>query len=282
MAICSVTLDDFVPIPGGEFVYGPEVCHERLEQCPPLRARTILRLPSFWMARRPVTCRQWREFLDATGHDWSGSWHRVVRGWRGTLQRAYAPCPRYPEGHDDLPVVEVSKADAETFCRWLSGHVGHACRLPTEQQWEKAARGADGRTYPWGELTPRPEIQWQRAFPVGLDTYLFSLVVRPRREWARAGWYWRNGHPVAVGSDPHNVSPYGCIDMSGNIWEWTSSRYHPDVPDFHVVKGGSWGYSIHHVRLYVRSACSVTIPSAGYRAQGTGFRVAIDPGPAAG
>jgi formylglycine-generating enzyme required for sulfatase activity len=102
------------------------------------------------------------------------------------------------------------------------------------------------------------------------------MIVRPRREWARAGWYWRNGAPVPVGVIPQNVSPYGCVDMAGNIWEWTTSLYNPALPDFHVVKGGSWGYSIHHTKLYVRSACSVTIPSAEYRAQGTGFRVIIE------
>ena len=65
--------------------------------------------------------------------------------------------------------------------------------------------------------------------------------------------------------------------MAGNIWEWTSSLYNPDLPDFHVVKGGSWGYTVHHARCNVRSACSVNIKSVDYRAQGTGFRVAIDP-----
>lgn len=63
--------------------------------------------------------------------------------------------------------------------------------------------------------------------------------------------------------------------MSGNIWEWTSSLYNPELPDFHVVKGGSWGYTIHHAKCNVRSACSVTTPSRDYRAQGTGFRVMV-------
>ncbi len=78
-----------------------------------------------------------------------------------------------------------------------------------------------------------------------------------------------------MGSEPRNTSPYGCLDMSGNIWEWTRSLYNPALPDFHVVKGGSWGYSIHHTKLYVRSACSVETPSRDYHAQGTGFRVII-------
>jgi formylglycine-generating enzyme required for sulfatase activity len=232
-----------------------------------------MRLEEFWMASRPVTVRQWRDFLEATGYGWRGNWWRLVGGWRRSLLRAYVAAERYPDGHDDCPIVDVSQADAYAYCDWLSQQLDRVVTLPTEYQWEKAARGQDGRVYPWGNKKPRPEIQWQRKFPVGPETYLFTMFVKPRREWARAGWYWRNGYPLPVGALPNNLSPYGCIDMSGNIWEWTSSRYNPDLPGFHVVKGGSWGYTIHHCKCNVRSACSVTTPSRDYRAQGTGFRV---------
>jgi formylglycine-generating enzyme required for sulfatase activity len=268
----------FVHVPAGPFVYGPEECYERLEQCPPLKPRQTIDLPEFWIGKYPVTYRDWRDFLEATGYNWEGQWYRVVRGWRGVFLRAYAPTATYPDGHDRYPIVDVSQRDACTYCEWLSEQIDRRCTLPAEFQWEKAARGIDGRVYPWGDDPPRPEIQWQKKFPVGPETYLYSLIVRPRHEWARAGWYWRNGSPLPAGSIPKNVSPFGCVDMSGNIWEWTRSLYNPHRPDFHVVKGGSWGYSIHHTKLFVRSACSVTTPSASYRAAGTGFRVAIENG----
>lgn len=260
-------------MPAGPFIYGPEVCYERLAICPAPKPQQSLELDAFWIGRRPVTNREWLAFLEDSGYSWAGSWYRIVPGWRGVLLRAFTASAGYPAGHDDYPVVDVSQADAYAYCDWLAQQLQRPCRLPDEQEWEKAARGPAGRTYPWGELKPRPEIHWQKRFPVGLESYLFSLLVPARREWARAGYYWRNGRPLPAGAIPQNVSPYGCLDMSGNIWEWTRSRYNPDVPDFHVVKGGSWGYSIHHTKLYVRSACSITTPSAAYRAQGTGFRV---------
>ncbi len=265
----------FMTIPAGPFIYGPEMCFERLEQCPPFKPEQVMELDTFQLACYPVTNHQWRDFLEDTGYHWLGSWYRVVAGWRGVFLRAYTPTASYPTGHDYYPIVDVSQEDAYAYCRWLSDRLNKPCTLPTEYQWEKAARGTDGRIYPWGNQQPRPEIQWQKHFPVGLESYFFSLVTKPQREWARAGWYWRNGRPLPVGVIPQNISPYGCVDMSGNIWEWTSSLYNPNLHGYHVVKGGSWGYTIHHARCNVRSACSVGIKSVDYRAQGTGFRVAI-------
>ncbi len=265
---------DFVRIPAGAFVYGPEECYERLEYAPPPRQRQELFLDQFYIAKYPVTYAEWKTFLEETGHQGVGTWWTLRRSVRGFL-RQYAPTKNYPSALAKFPIVDVTQRDAYAYCAWLSQKIARHCTLPTEEQWEKAARGTDGRTYPWGEQHPRPDVRWQKKFPVGPETWLWSLLVKPRREWARSGWYWRNGWPIRVGAIQQNVSPFGCCDMAGNIWEWTSSRYNPTMPDFHVVKGGSWGYSVHHTKCYVRSACSITIPSEQYHAQGTGFRVAI-------
>lgn len=273
----SVVPGSFVEVPAGPFIYGPEVMYERLERAPAPRPRQEILLDTFWIGRYPVTYAQWKQYLDDTGHDWVGCWWRVLWGPRGWLRR-FAPCNGYPEEMADYPIVDVTQADALAYCRWLSKRLNLRCTLPTESQWEKAARGTDGRTYPWGETLPRPELAHLRAtHKPGLDYCFHNLVVPPRRELARSGWYWRMGSPLPVGSIPENVSPYGCHDMAGNIWEWTVSRYNEALPDFHVVKGGSWGYSPQHTACNCRSACSTHIPSIDYHAQGTGFRVAILP-----
>jgi formylglycine-generating enzyme required for sulfatase activity len=272
----SFTLDHFLFVPAGPFIYGPEVTYERLEQAPPPRPRQRLELDEFWIGRYPVTYRAWLAFLEATSYAWSGSWYTIRHGWRGWLRR-FAICAAYPPEMTDYPIVDVTQADALAYCAWLSERLDRACTLPTEFQWEKAARGVDGRTYPWGEALPRPEMAHLPAtHRLGLAYYCYNLLVRPRREWARSGWYWRCGAPLPVGVIPQNVSPYGCYDLAGNVWEWTVSRYNELLPDFHVVKGGSWGYSPHHTACNCRSAASVTIPSATYHAQGTGFRVVIN------
>ena len=267
----------FAHISAGPFIYGPEVTYERLELAPPARPRQEIMLDEFWLARFPVTYGEWKEFLDDTGHDWIGTWWRIEGPPRGWLRR-FAPCQQYPQEMAGYPIVDVTQEDAFAYCGWLSQRLGLHCTLPDEFQWEKAARGVDGRTFPWGETLPRPEMaDLQATHTLGLDYYRRNLLVRSKVELARSGWYWRIGAPLPVGAIPQNVSPFGCYDMAGNIWEWTTSLYNLAVADYHVVKGGSWGYSPQHTACNCRSACSVTIPSRVYHAQGTGFRVMIVP-----
>ena len=114
----------------------------------------------------------------------------------------------------DLPVTNVNWSEARAFCAFAGG------RLPTEDEWEKAARGSDGREFPWGAELDCARANWGNF----------------ENEGPCAG---KNpGKPVAAGSTPRGASPCGALDMAGNVWEWVADRYDRD-PARRVVRGGS-------------------------------------------
>jgi formylglycine-generating enzyme required for sulfatase activity len=153
------------------------------------------------------------------------------RQYEAYVRTAKAQSPTYwddgkvPEGKEDHPVVNVSWGDAAAYCRWKSEQTGAVYRLPTEAEWEKAARGTDGRTWPWGD-----------QFDPGKCNTAES----------------RKGGTTPVTEYPGGSSPYGCYDMAGNVWEWTSSLYKPypyqaddgrenaNAAGARVLRGGSW------------------------------------------
>jgi formylglycine-generating enzyme required for sulfatase activity len=214
-------LDEMVDIPGGEFMQGEQ------------------RKPTYVMAYRigryPVTNEQYARFL-------ADSPNYPVPYLDEVWAEPYNWHPRqrtYPEDKANHPVVLVSQEDALAYCRWAG------VRLPTEMEWEKAARGEDGRTYPWGNEFS-PERANVRESGVGSTT--------------------------PVGAYPNGASSYGVFDCAGNVWEWTTSQASGDQI---VICGGSWNFSAKDARCSARDQSH-----PGYRSNRIGFRVVTGPQPA--
>jgi len=189
----------------------------------------VVDLPEYWIACTPVTNAQYKRFIDATPNyrvPFSESDRDKPFCW-DRLRRAY------PVNKSDHPVVLVSYNDAVAYCEW-AGLV-----LPTEEQWEKAARGLDRRKWPWGNE-------------------------RPTAEHCNFNKNVGSTSPIDQYS-PRGDSYYGCSDMAGNVWEWTSSWYVPDKAP--VVRGGSWKSDVLTSRVAFRSYndSSIQVNHGGFR-----------------
>lgn len=176
-----------VVIPAGPFVMGSDPAADP-DAAPHEMPQHTLDLPAYALGKTPVTNTQYSLFLRATRHNPPRTWRWWKFKWR------YPP-PR----RRDCPAVYVSWYDAVAYCAWLSAVTGKHYYLPNEPEWEKAARGADGRRYPWGNT-------WDAACCHTAETCL-----RERSE--------------PVGARPQGASPYGVLGMVGNIWEWTRSLW---------------------------------------------------------
>ena len=141
-----------------------------------------LYLPEFYIGKYPVTNEQYAAFVKATRQAAPQYWKKS----------------QIPAGKENHPVVNVSWKDAVAFWQWLSQASGKTIRLPTEAEWEKAARGGDGRIYPWGIDPPTKEL---------------------------CNFGDNVGDTTPVGQYPAGASPCRALDMAGNVWEWTGSLY---------------------------------------------------------
>jgi formylglycine-generating enzyme required for sulfatase activity len=193
--------------------------------------------------RFEVTNDQFAEFVAATGH----VTHPESRGWgfvwtRGWLRIKGADWrhPRGPDtdiaGRGDHPVVQVSVEDAAAYCGF------RGMRLPTDAEWELAARGIDGRRYPWGETDP------SQTGSRGERRANFGTVACCRPDDSD-GW----STTAPVGQFPEGLSPYGLYDMAGNVWEWTSDEF-PGKPGSAALRGGGWGNNPYCLRTTYRHA----------------------------
>jgi formylglycine-generating enzyme required for sulfatase activity len=172
-------------------------------------------LPTFRITRTPITNAQYAAFVAETGHAAPDVDPETWKGYR--LNHPYQRTRRYawrdgkpPEGRETHPVVLVSLADTRAYSAWLSRKTAAKWRLPTEAEWEKAARGVDGRWFPWGNLF-RP-VNLNSADRGPFDT-------------------------EPVGRFPEGASPFGLLDAAGQVYEWTATPYRNGRI---VVKGGSW------------------------------------------
>ena len=193
-----------VLIPAGEATVGSA---EVPDQAP---ARAV-QLDAFRLDPTEVSVGDWAAFTADGGYAAPEHWSEAGRGWLADTPSAPADADRRAMGrHPDHPVINVSFYEAEAYCAWAGG------RLPTEWEWERAARGADGlgHPYPWGaEADPR-RANWYHADKVAVTQTITTL-------------------PVAEGPAPTR----GLRHMAGNVWEWTSSEY---APGLQVARGGSW------------------------------------------
>jgi formylglycine-generating enzyme required for sulfatase activity len=179
------------------------------------RPRAPFDLPSFHIALMPVTNDEYARFVVATGHrvpnvtvaEWES--YRLVHPFDRTRRFAWLGT-QPPKGRERHPVVLVAFDDAMAYANWLSASTGLPWRLPGELEWEKAARGVDGRRFPWGDVFDPSRLNSHDQGP--FDT-------------------------MPVGSFPSGRGPWGLADMAGEVYEWTSTRAGEGR---HMVKGGSW------------------------------------------
>jgi formylglycine-generating enzyme required for sulfatase activity len=214
-----------VYIPLGPFTMGS---NEYDDEKPP----HDVHLDGCWLGKTEVTFDQYDRFCEETKREKPSD-----RGW----------------GRGKRPVIYVSWDDANDYCEWLSRKMGLKFKLPSEAQWEKAARGSDGRQYPWGNHDPYYQGKWYVNYAA-------------HDSWEKKG---EDGfeYTAPVGSYHLGASPYGLLDMAGNVWEWCADWYdggyyknsppkNPEGPlkgSYRVVRGGGWDYYAVGIRCAFRN-----------------------------
>ena len=267
-----------VYVPAGNFIMGSDKSQDALATDNELPQHTVY-LDAFWIDSTEITNAKFAKFVTATNYKTDSEKSGVA-----TIVDLETPGPRdiqvngadwqHPRGPSsnisnmqNYPVVHITWNDANTYCEWAGR------RLPSEAEWEKAARGTDGRIFPWGNQPPTGELA---NFA---DKYLVSVV-----GWANPNE--EDGYELAspVGNYPKGASPFGALDMAGNVWEWAADWYDqnyygispvrnptgPSTGDGHVVRGGSWKIDARGIRTAFRVGVKNSLDSSDE----VGFRCA--------
>ena len=240
-----------VYVPAGEFLMGSD--SENFHEESPIHAVT---LDAFWIDQMDVTNAMFARFVARThyktGAEWIGAYvfNRSAKSW-DKMSDANWQHPRGPSsdlsGLDGYPVVQVNWNDATAYCQWAGR------RLPTEAEWEKAARGTDGRTYPWGNQKPAGNLL--NFADMNLDAYWADNHINDGYQFT-----------APAGNYPDGASPYGALDMAGNVKQWVADWYgetyyssttthNPSGPssgEYRVMRGGSWVDYADYVRSSYR------------------------------
>jgi hypothetical protein len=214
-----VGVDDMVLVPAGKFLYGDEKKPTVIEN-------------DFYIDIYPVTNGQFVKFIEEKGYEKDDLWSPEGLQWRNenkVNKLKYWKIEKWSQL--EHPVVGVSWYEADAYARWADK------ALPTEVQWERAARGADGREYPWGDKFDKEKCNTKES---GI------------------------GQTTRVKRYPNGISPEGCYDMAGNVFEWTTSEYDKER---YVLRGGCWSYLQSGARCAFRGRSS-----PGYQGNNIGFR----------
>ncbi len=218
-------------------------------------------VPAFRLARTEVTNADFSAFVNASGYVTQAEQRNWGWVWTDRWRRVQGATWRHPQGPDshirqrsNHPVVQVSWTDARAYCRW------YGLRLPTDTEWEYAARGRDGRRYPWGNEAPR-------AGGIQRANYGTDACCAPD---AQDDYHYT----APVGQYAQGAAPFGMLDMAGNVWEWVLDD-HPGEPGSEVtpgkiIRGGGWGNNPYCLRAAYRHANTpeTSLDMVGFRCAG--------------
>ncbi|MCZ6675767.1 MAG: SUMF1/EgtB/PvdO family nonheme iron enzyme [Candidatus Poribacteria bacterium] len=269
---------DAILIPPSAFIMGtdiesfygtilPQSKHAKPDEAP----MHVVFLGPYLVDRYPVTNAEYEVFVQATGHQPPAHWKN------GKVSPEQA----------NLSVVRVSWSEANAYARWAG------MRLPTEAEWEKAARGADGRIYPWGNefeplsVTEESDTEQKRTKERAGSGFQWFRASKPKSDYASSRMKQVLTHRLTpVGNRPAAASPYGMQEAAGNVWEWTADWYQPYTGNTHrrrdygeahkVLRGGSWlEVCDETAKQYFRCANRLHAPP-NYTTSNVGFRCVRD------